>query len=314
MASNFSSLRSSRQNALAKLNEEITKEQAKQGAADARFWKLTVDAKTKLGFAKLRFLPAPVNEEVPWVRKFRHAFKHNGAWLIENCPTSIGRECPICKENNRLWNSGIEADKDVARNRKRQLKFVSNILVVQDPAHPENDGKVFLFEYGKKIHDKIQELMNPKFPDQQPTNPFDFWSGADFKLKSVAQGDFQNYDKSEFSDATELFAGDDEKKEEIWKQEHGLGQFTAEDQFKSFDEIEKRLNKVLTGQSAATAEEAIKREQPTPKDAQQAAEAVNAKSVKSTKKVKPVVVEEEPAGDIPENEDDIKNFFAGVLN
>jgi hypothetical protein len=321
MASNFSSLRSARKNALDSLNKAIKEESSKQGA-DERFWKLTVDAKTKVGYARLRFLPAPKNEEVPWVRVFRHAFKVGGAWLIDNCPTTLGqRTCPVCKENNKLWNSGIEADKNVARDRKRKQQFISNILVIDDPSHPENNGKVFLYSYGPKIHDKIQEAINPQYPDASPVNPFDMWEGADFKLKSQSVAGFQNYDKSEFADASELKGSDDDK-EAIWQQEHSLAQFVAEDQFKSYDDLAKRLDKVLTGDNDAprSAQEAIRNESPTATDATDAADSIERKAASARKprgakvETKPLVVKEDENGDdVPEDEDGIKNFFAGVL-
>jgi hypothetical protein len=330
-STNFSSLRSSRQAALAKLNDEIKKENTKQGA-DERFWKLTVDQKTKVGYAKLRFLPAPKGEDVPWQRTFSHAFKLSGGWFIENCPTTLGqRPCPVCKDNSRLWATGIDADKDVARERKRKLQFFSNVLIVEDPAHPENNGKVFLFKYGKKIHDKIQEVINPQFPDAVPGNPFDMWvdetgnGGCDFKLKAQQVAGYQNYDKSEFTEAKELFPGDDAKKEAVWDTEYSLTAFVAEDQFKSYDDIEKRFQKVITGQGGSdgplTAADAMKT--PTPEDAASLAEAIDARPEKKERKpraaakpkeTKPPVEEPTDAVDVPEDEDAIKSFFGEMLD
>lgn len=334
MASNFSSLRSARKNALDRLNEELKKESQKQGA-DERFWKLSVDAKTKIGYARLRFLPAPKNEDLPWKRLWTHGFKINGAWYIENCPTTVNRKCPCCVENNKLWNSGVDADKEVARDRKRKLNFISNILVLDDPTHPENNGKVFLFRYGQKIHDKVQELVNPKFPDQKPTDPFDFWQGADFKLKSQNQGGYQNYDKSEFEDAETLTYGknSDEDYEALWDKEYSLEALVAEEQFKSYNDLEKRFRKVTLGEDGdapKSAEEAIKREQPTAQTARGAQAQIDASEVADTTKrktmrkpaeavaAKPEAMPEPKVitadDDAPESEDDIKNFFAGVLN
>lgn len=321
-ASNFSSLRANRQAALAKLNEEIKKEGTKQGA-DERIWKLSVDQKTKVGYAKLRFLPAPANEDVPWQRVWSHAFKFNGSWFIENCPTTLGsRDCPVCKDNSKLWNSGLDADKDVARERKRKLQFFSNVLVLEDQAHPENVGKVFLFKYGKKIHDKVQECINPQFPDQTPTNPFDMWEGADFKLKAQQKDGYQNYDKSEFAEPKELFPGDDKAKEVVWEKEYSLTAFVAEDQFKSYADIEKRFLKVCNGDSDGprTAADAVKAEQPSVVEAIEAAKAVvesesrTAKPARKPKKEQPVEKVETPVDtDLPEDEDDIRAFFGDVL-
>lgn len=339
-STNFSSLRASRQAALAKLNDELKKDNTKQGA-DERFWKLTVDPKTKVGYARLRFLPAPVGEDVPWQRIFSHAFKLNGGWFIENCPTTLGqRPCPVCKDNSKLWN-GDGADKDgsqdVARERKRKLQFISNVLVIEDPAHPENNGKVFLFKYGKKIQEKIQELVNPSFPDKKPSNPFDMWNeddagGSDFKLKAQQKDGYQNYDKSEFTDPKELFPGDDKAKEKVWGEEYPLLAFIAEDQFKSYEDIEKRFNKVLTGErdgAPRTAADAVKNEQPTPEDAASLAADIDARETSDAKKTRkskpkaPVVPradetyssDDRPADDVdlPEDEEKIAAFFGDML-
>lgn len=250
--SNFSSLRNNRKSLIDKLTDEVKKSSSPKtggSGADERFWKLSVDAKTGIGYAKLRFLPAPKNEELPWARVFSHGFQGpSGSWFIENCPTSLeNRPCPVCKENNKLWNSGIDSDKDVVRQRKRKLTFISNVLVLEDKAHPENEGKVFLYRYGKKIHDKITELLEPQFPDQSPANPFDFWEGCDFKLKAQKVAGYQNYDKSEFTESSELFPGEDDQKEALWDKQHSLVAFTNADQFKSYDELTGRLNRVMSG-------------------------------------------------------------------
>jgi hypothetical protein len=315
MPSNFSSLRSTRKSLLSKLAEEAKKDQFKGGAADERFWKLTVDAKTKIGYARLRFLPAPKNEDIPWARVFSHAFQGpGGGWYIENCPTTLGRKCPVCADNNKLWNSGIAADKDLARKRKRKLQFISNILVLEDPAHPENNGKVFLFKFGAKIHGKIMELIEPEFPDAQPSNPFDLWEGADFKLKAQSVAGYQNYDKSSFDEASELFPGDDEKKEEVWTKEYSLVEFTGEGQFKNYEELESQFNKALTGTGNAprTAEDAVKAqlEGPTTEEVKEVAQ-----TVASTRKAAPKAAKPAPKPEpetAPDDEDDIKKFFAGI--
>lgn len=315
MSSNFSSLRSSRKTLLNKLAEEVKKEQAKGGGNDERFWKLTTDAKTKIGYARIRFLPAPVNEEIPWARLFSHAFTGNsGSWFIENCPTTLSRKCPVCADNTKLWNSGVEADKDVVRKRKRKLQFISNILVVEDSSHPENNGKVFLFKYGAKIHAKIMELIEPEFPDAQPANPFDLWEGCTFKLKSQAVAGYQNYDKSSFEPPSELFPGDDAAKEALWASEKSLLEFTAESQFKSYDDLAEQFTKSMTGDNSGprTAAEAVAQSQPTLADAEEAAAEV-AKTErklpprpakKSTPAAKPAV-----ATTSDDDDSDIKAFF-----
>lgn len=307
MATNFTSLRNSRKDLISKLAAEVKKTaNPGKGGADERFWKLSVDAKTGIGFARVRFLPAPKNEDLPYARVFSHGFQGPaGGWFIENCPTTLdGRLCPVCKENNKLWNSGIETDKSIARDRKRKLTYISNVLILEDPAHPENEGKVFLFKYGKKIFDKINELLEPQFPDQKPANPFDFWEGCDFKLKAQKKDGYQNYDKSEFVDPSELFEGNDSKKEAIWEQEHSLTAFVKEDQFKSYDELTKQFVRAVTGDEGGrpeTADQIIKREAALPTPAPAA-------PLKTTAQ-KPI---KSAAADI-DDEDDVNKFFADVL-
>lgn len=326
MPSNFSSLRSSRKNLLSKLAEQAKAESTKSTAQDERFWKLTVDPKTKIGYARLRFLPASQDEDLAWARFFKHAFQGpSGNWLIENCPTTLNNPCPICKENNRLWNSGIDSDKQIVSKRKRQQKYVSNILVIEDPANPDNNGKVFLFTYGPKIHEKIMELIEPQFPDQEPTNPFDFWEGADYKLKSRDQGGFQNYDKSEFDKPAPLFGGDEAKMEAVWEKQHKLAEFTNPKQFKTFEELEKKLTETLSATARPkTAEEAIKQEREREADAAPTiAEAVAKDEAKQESRKRPAakktpakpapVVEEEPADEDGDDEaKNLKDFFAGL--
>lgn len=309
MPSNFSSLRASRATALDRLNKELEKEQS--GKTDDRFWKLTIDPKTKLGYAVIRFLPAPVNEEQEWVRLYSHSFKIGQNWFIENCPTTHGQvSCPVCKSNSALWQTDIESNKKIASTRKRKLSYISNILVVNDPAHPENNGKVFLFRYGVKIWEKLQEYMNPKFPDAEPGNPFDMWDGSDFKLKSTAQGDFASYEKSEFAAKSSLFGDDDAKKEEIWKQEHALQPLVASNQIKSYEDLEARFNRVVTGiETPATAAEAIK-DTATVADAKAVAAAVDKPRKRATKPT-PTVAPTEPSG---ADEEDLRDFFKDVLD
>ena len=192
----------------------------------------------------IRFLPAPESEDIPWAKVYSHAFQGPGGWYIENSLTTIGQKDPVSEHNRDLWNSGNEADKDTVRKQKRKLSYYSNIYVVKDSTNPENEGKVFLFKYGKKIHDKILAAMQPEFEDETPINPFDFWEGADFKLKIRKVDGYWNYDKSEFDSPAPLL-DDDDALEAIWKQEHSLAEFTAPTSFKSYEDLERRLNQVL---------------------------------------------------------------------
>jgi hypothetical protein len=209
------------------------------------FWKPEID-KAGNGYAVIRFLPAPPTEEdgLPWVKLFNHGFQGPGGWLIDNCLTTKNEKCPVCEHNSTLWNSGIEANKEVARKQKRKLSYIANIYIVEDSKHPENEGKVFLFKFGKKIFDKISEAMNPQFEDEKAVNPFDLWKGANFKLKIRKVEGYQNYDKSEFETAAPLLDNDDEL-EKIWKTEYSLKEYLSDGEFKSYDELKDRLTKVL---------------------------------------------------------------------
>ena len=231
------------------LTKEIEKMSSGGKKTDDRFWKPGVD-KSGNGFAVIRFLPESEGSELPWAQVWSHAFQCPGGWLIDNCPTTKGEKCPVCAANTALWNSGTEADKDIARKQKRKLSYYSNIYVVKDQLNPENEGKVFLYKYGKKIHDKIVSSMQPQFEDEDPINPFDLWQGADFRIKIQTIGGYWNYDKSDFAAPATLGGFDDERLEEIWKSQYSLKEFTAPSAFKSYEELEARLNMVLGTNSA----------------------------------------------------------------
>ena len=226
--------------------ETENKPQEKKSYVDERIWKPVMD-KTGNGFAIIRFLPAPEGEEMPWVKVWNHAFQGpTGQWYIENSLTTVGQNDPVSEHNTRLWNSGVESDKEIARKQKRKLQYYSNIYVVKDSANPQNEGKVFLYRYGKKIFDKIMEAMQPAFEDETPINPFDFWKGANFKLKLRKVDGYWNYDKSEFETSSALL-DDDDALETLWKSQYSLADFTASTNFKSYDELKTRLDTVLSG-------------------------------------------------------------------
>jgi hypothetical protein len=247
--SSFANLKRGRSD-LAKLTKaiEATSQPAEAGSKDdTRFWQPEVD-KAGNGMAVIRFLPAPAadgDDALPWVRVFSHGFQGPGGWFIDNCLTTINEKCPVCEHNNTLWNSGIEANKDIARKQKRKLSYVANILIISDPSNPANEGQVKLFKFGKKIFDKITEAMNPEFADETPVNPFDMWEGANFKLKIRNVEGYRNYDKSEFASKSAIFEGDDEKLEQLWKSEFGLKEFSEKKQFKPYEQLKSRLDKVL---------------------------------------------------------------------
>jgi hypothetical protein len=238
------------QNSLDKLLQQVQKDESpsteKKSYVDERLWKPQVD-KAGNGYAVLRFLPAPEGEELPWVRVWNHAFQGpTGQWFIENSLTTLNQKDPVSEYNSQLWNSGVESDKEIARKQKRKLQYFANVYVVSDPANPQNEGKVMLYRFGKKIFDKLMETMQPEFPDETPINPFDFWEGANFMLKIRKVDGYWNYDKSGFESPSQLKQTDDEL-ESIYKTQHSLAEFLAPSNFKSYDELKARLDAVLTG-------------------------------------------------------------------
>ena len=241
-----------KQSSLGSLTQKLVKEVEKMnttgGGADERLWKPELD-KTGNGYAVIRFLPSPDGEDIPWAKLYSHAFQGPGGWYIENSLTTTGGKDPVSDYNRELWNSGNEADKDTVRKQKRKLSYYSNIYVVKDQVNPQNEGKVFLFKYGKKIFDKVMEAMQPEFEDETPINPFDFWQGANFKLKIVKKDGYWNYDKSEF-DVVSPVLEDDDALEALWKKQYSLTAITAADQFKSYDDLKKRLDYVLGAKPA----------------------------------------------------------------
>jgi hypothetical protein len=227
-----------------KLIKQVEKLNDNSGSKeDDRFWKPVMD-KSGVGSAVIRFLPASEGSDLPWVQVWSHAFQGTGGWLIDNCLTTLGQQCPVCEKNRLLWNSGSEKDKEEARKQKRKLSYFANIYVVKDPANPDNEGKVFLYKFGKKIFDKIMAAMKPEFDDEDPINPFDFWTGANFKLKLVKKDGYWNYDKSEFASSSVL-SDDDEELESIYKKLYDLNSFVNPTEFKSYDELKKRFEYVL---------------------------------------------------------------------
>ena len=231
---------------LAQVQKDETPTTDKKSYVDERLWKPQVD-KAGNGYAVIRFLPASKDEEMPWVRVWNHAFQGpTGQWYIENSLTTINQKDPVSEYNTQLWNSGVESDKEIARKQKRKLQYYSNIYVVSDSVNPSNQGKVFLFRYGKKIFDKLSEAMQPAFEDETPINPFDLWEGANFKLKIRKVDGYWNYDKSEFDKPSKLNDSDDEM-EKIWNTQYSLKDFNAPSNFKSYDELKTRLDAVLTG-------------------------------------------------------------------
>ena len=234
----------------AKLVKEVEKMNNTGGNTDDRIWKLDVD-KGGNGYAVIRFLPAPENEDLPFVKLYSHAFQGPGGWYIENSLTTLGQKDPVSEYNSLLWNNGTDLGKETARKQKRKLTYLSNIYVVKDPANPDNEGKVFLFKYGKKIFDKLTAAMQPEFEDEEAIDPFDFWQGANFKLKAKNVAGYRNYDSSEFAAVSPLL-DDDDALETLWKKQFSLAEIVANDQFKTYEELKTRLDYVLGNKKTAT--------------------------------------------------------------
>ena len=261
-----------------KLIKQVEKLNDKGSNVDERIWKPSVD-KSGNGYAIIRFLPEPEGNELPWARVYTHAFQGPGGWFIENSLTTLGQKDPVSEHNSQLWNSGSDANKEIARKQKRRLSYYSNIYIIADPANPQNEGKVFLYKFGKKIFDKIMGAMQPEFEDESPINPFDFWQGADFKVKIKKVAGYWNYDSSEFAAVSPLL-DDDDALEALWKKEYSLAELVDSSQFKSYDELKTRLNSVLKLGSAP---------------ARQVAEEV--------------ANEEEVVAEVPEGNDDALSYF-----
>jgi len=259
---------------------------------DDRLWKPELD-KTGNGYAVIRFLPASNEEDMPWQRVWSHAFKDQGGWYIENSLTTMNQKDPVSEDNTRLWNTGVDSDKDIARKRKRKLSYYANIYIVSDPKHTENEGKVFLYKFGKKIFDKITEAMQPAFEDEKPINPFDFWKGANFKLKIRKVDGYWNYDKSEFESVAQMLPTDEEIKS-VWEKQYALKPFVDPSNFKTYDELKEKLNRVITGMQSTVTVDKVDLPQPT-----------------STTSVEmPKVEESKPASD----EDDTLSYFSKLAD
>ena len=284
---------------IGELNKVAEPQSQKQSYSDDRFWKPELD-KSGNGYAVFRFLPAVKNEDLPWARLWSHAFQGPGGWYIGNSLTTLGQKDPVSEENSKLWNTGSEADKEIARKRKRKLSYFTNVLVVSDPAHPENEGKVFLYKFGKKIFDKITEAMKPEFADEKPINPFDFWEGANFKLKIRKVDGYWNYDKSEFEGPSKIKETDEEV-ESLWKLQNPLKEFSATTNFKSYDDLKAKFEKVVYGTGkTATADE------------------IDIPPVSAVEEVsEPKVSEQIPQSETSpsdDDEDDTMNYFSKLVN
>ena len=253
--STLSELRNSRGkfDNLMKEVEKISNPTSNFSKGDDREWKPTVD-KAGNGYAVIRFLPAPQGEDMPWVRIWNHGFQGpGGKWYIENSLTTLNKQDPVSELNSELWNSGIESQKEIARKQKRRLSYYANIMVVEDKANPANEGQVYLYKFGKKIFDKVKDVMQPQFEDESPVNPFDFWEGANFKLKIRQVEGYRNYDKSEFESPSSISDNDDEI-EKVWARQHSLAGVVAPEQFKTYEELKSKLDMVLGGKTARSAE------------------------------------------------------------
>jgi hypothetical protein len=242
----------------AKLVKEVEKMNNNNSSSDERVWKLDCD-KSGNGYAVIRFLPAPDGEDLPFVKLYSHAFQGPSGWFIENSLTTLGQKDPVSELNSELWNNGTDAGKELARKQKRKLTYISNIYVIKDPANPDNEGKNFLFKYGKKIFDKLTAAMQPEFEDETAIDPFDFWQGANFKLKAKNVAGYRNYDSSEFATPAPLL-DDDDAMEAVWKKQYSLAELVAPDQFKTYDELKRRLDSVLGSKGSRRVDEEVEDE------------------------------------------------------
>ena len=281
---------------LMKQVESMDSPKQSNNKGDDREWKLSVDSAGN-GYAVLRFLPAPKGEEVPWVRMFNHGFQGpTGKWYIENSLTTLNQQDPVSELNSELWNSGVESNKDIARKQKRRLSYYANVLVIKDPANPQNEGQVMLYKFGKKIFDKLKDVMQPQFEDETPVNPFDFWEGVNFKLKARQVEGYRNYDKSEFETSPQAIAETDEAIEAIWNKQHSLSELIDPKNFKSYEELKAKLNQVLQGGAKVTTAEKI---------AEQTGDVEDQIFVES-KSATPVSV----TSNISDDDDDTMSYFA----
>ena len=291
-----------KQSKMGSLTEKLIKQVEKLNDTgskdDERFWKPVMD-KGGTGSAIIRFLPAPEGCDLPWVQVWSHAFQSNGKWLIDNCLTTLGQNCPVCEANRELWNTGSKDNQNIVRDRKRKLSYYSNIYVVKDPANPENEGRVFLYKFGKKIFDKIMASMQPEFDDEEPINPFDFWKGANFKLKLVKKDGYWNYDKSEFAPSSALLEDDDEL-ETIYKSLNNLNDFVAPSEFKSYEDLKKRLDYTLGIKGTPKYQD--------PETIGEEEEVEVSRPVKDTVSVRP------SASSDDEDEDDALSYFSKLAN
>ena len=284
-----------------KLIKQVEKLNSGESGGDDRFWKPEVD-KAGNGYAVIRFLPAPEGCELPWAQVWSHAFQGPGGWYIENSLTTMGQKDPVSEHNRVLWNSGSDRDKETARKQKRKLSYYANIYVVSDPAHPENEGRVFLYKFGKKIYDKITEAMQPQFADEQAVNPFDFWEGANFKLKIRKVEGYWNYDKSEFDKPSALL-DDDDKLERIYKNLNDLNEFSAASNFKSYEDLKKRFDYVLGAKASARQDpETVEEDQQW--EAERRGESTPSRSTPSFEIARPAAQEEDD-----EDADDALSYF-----
>lgn len=246
----FNKLKKNRTNSFDKLSKQLEEVSSKgySNPDENKYWKPTLDQAGN-GYAVIRFLPAPEGEDVPFVRLYTHAFKGpTGQWYIENCLSTLKQDDPVNELNNKLWNS-TEDDKSPertqARVQKRKLNFISNIYIVSDPSNPENEGKVFLFKYGKKIFDKLKDAPKPEFEGETAIDPFDLWeNGANFRLKIRKVDGYPNYDKSDFATPEPLFDNDDEYGEKLVNI-HSLQEIVDTKNFKAYDVLKERLHRVL---------------------------------------------------------------------
>jgi len=310
MSSAFLKMKKERQKFSQKRMENIKNDATnKNRFKDERFYYPERD-KSGNGYAVIRFLGSKDPSSLPYVRVFSHGFKDVGGWLIDNCPTTIDKPCPICEANSKLWNSGVPANKSVASARKRNKQFITNILVVKDTVNPDNEGKVFLYKFGKTILDMITAAGSPQFEDEEPIDAFDLWGGANFKLKIVKKAGQTNYDRSEF-DSPSPVADSDEGIEKVWSAQYDLNEFVAPEQFKSYEELQERFARV-TGGSAQSSADDVEEEYTAP--SRGAGGASNQSDNRASESSSFGGDEENGMADGVDDEEDALSFFENAAN
>ena len=301
--SSFSDYLKNRQSAMDNMVQSLQKDINKEsrGGDDDRIWKPKMGS-DNTGYAVVRFLPGSDVSKTPWVRVYDHGFQGpTGKWYIENSLTTIGQKDPVSEYNSRLWNNGTEAGKEQARKQKRRTSYYANVLVIKDPANPQNEGKVKLYKFGQKIFDKVMSAMQPEFADEDPVNPFDLIEGANFRIKIKMVAGYWNYDASDFERQSPL-SEDEEKLEKVFNAQHDVHELIAPEQFKSYEELQTKLNEVL-GEGPTAQETTVARQTEAVEEKSEFDDYFKSETPSSTDTV---------SNDTSADDDDLESYFKNL--